>query len=274
MSFMARAGAPGPLIRQSFANEKTAGASTVGESAPPRGRDPDPDDLDRLASSHHHLALRRGKPGFDKTVQQSPVEVVDEDEQPSVYAVGTASEQLQRSATFRSDTRSRHPQDSQGPPSPRRLFDLRVAPFEGGLGFIESAAHPLIGVASPVRPVKTSATSSAEDLIPIDAADAGFVVDDGVVGFAPVELRQSFDAGRRAAFAEDEGHPDRFFKAGHRGDSIPGRTGAGLGAAIRRLSAGPSRLSASRLLTLTEGAGITPPPRREGSGRHHRYQPC
>jgi hypothetical protein len=57
------------------------------------------------------------------------------------------------------------------------------------------------------------AISFAENLIFIDAADAGFDADDGVVVLAPVEPCQFFDAGLRAAFAKDE-NPDRDQLAG------------------------------------------------------------
>jgi hypothetical protein len=51
------------------------------------------------------------------------------------------------------------------------------------------------------------------------------------------------------------------------------RTGTALGGGDPEAQQ-PSRLPLPARSDLTEGAGITSPPRREASGRHHRCQPC
>src|SRR5215468_2295123 len=68
---------------------------------PACARDPDLDDFDRLAARHHHFALRCCKSRLHESRQHSLIEAVSKDEQPGVYPVGAADEQLQRPAALR-----------------------------------------------------------------------------------------------------------------------------------------------------------------------------
>jgi hypothetical protein len=61
---------------------------------PPRRRNPDPNDLDRLAASLDDLSICCCEPGVDEAGEHTASEAVVEDEQFLVDAVGTAGEQL------------------------------------------------------------------------------------------------------------------------------------------------------------------------------------
>src|SRR5258707_1835198 len=63
---------------------------------PPARRDPNPDDLNRVAASHRHLALRCRKLAPDETGQHAAFEAMAVDEQRRVYAMATAGEEPQR----------------------------------------------------------------------------------------------------------------------------------------------------------------------------------
>src|SRR5215475_5580731 len=86
---------------------------------PPRRRDPY-HHLDRLATSLHHLALRRCKPGANEADQHRPLEGMTIDEQLLVEAVAAAGEQLQRPAALGGETaatkRQWHPASLSRPP--------------------------------------------------------------------------------------------------------------------------------------------------------------
>ena len=76
----------------------TAAAPFVGEAAPPparlgafdcvppRGRDPDTDDLDRLVACHHHLMLRCCKPAPDEPAHRAAFEAMPVDKERRVDA--------------------------------------------------------------------------------------------------------------------------------------------------------------------------------------------
>jgi len=59
---------------------------------PPRVRDPDPDDLDRLAASLDYLTVCCCEPGTDEADQHSTVEAMGVDEQLQVDAPAIAGE--------------------------------------------------------------------------------------------------------------------------------------------------------------------------------------
>ena len=61
---------------------------------PPRSRNPDPDDLDRLAASLHHLALFGREPGPDQVGDHVTFEPMGDDKQLRGGAVRTAGEQF------------------------------------------------------------------------------------------------------------------------------------------------------------------------------------
>src|SRR5258706_15515891 len=74
---------------------------------PPRLRNPDPNDLHRLAASYHDLVLCRCKPAQDETGEYPAAEAMATDEQFFVYAMATAREQLEGPAALGGETRPR-----------------------------------------------------------------------------------------------------------------------------------------------------------------------
>ena len=72
----------------------TVTPSSPFDRLPPGFGDPDPDHLDRLAASLHHLALSGCESGANQPSQQPPAEAMAEHEQLCVDAVAAAGEQL------------------------------------------------------------------------------------------------------------------------------------------------------------------------------------
>jgi hypothetical protein len=68
--------------------------SVFRQSLPPRRRNPDPTDLDRLATSLDHLVLCCCKPGGEESGEHLPLEAMAEYEQVPIDAVLIAGEQL------------------------------------------------------------------------------------------------------------------------------------------------------------------------------------
>jgi hypothetical protein len=69
-------------------------AASAFDRSPPCCRNPDPaDDLDRLATGHHHLKLCRSKPAAVEPGQHLPAEAMAMDEQLHVDVVSATDEQ-------------------------------------------------------------------------------------------------------------------------------------------------------------------------------------
>jgi hypothetical protein len=71
-----------------------AGLPSLLDRPPPRSRYPDPYNLDRLAASHHHLALCSCKPAPDETGEHPAVEAMAADKRLLVGAMAATGEQL------------------------------------------------------------------------------------------------------------------------------------------------------------------------------------
>src|SRR5215470_15289683 len=64
------------------------------DCVPPRGRDPDTDDLDRLVACHHHLMLRCCKPAPDEPAHHAAFEAMPVDKERRVDADRITDEKL------------------------------------------------------------------------------------------------------------------------------------------------------------------------------------
>src|SRR5262245_50569390 len=96
------------------------GLPSFADRPPPRRRDPEPHHLDRLATSHHRLALCYREPAPDKAGEHPTADTMAADEQLLIDVMAAAREQLQRPLLFRDYADYRHrpvPPGNRCPPN-------------------------------------------------------------------------------------------------------------------------------------------------------------